>query len=154
MTKCLYLGERLSISVAIALIVVFGFHATTPASHWLTVQRLDITSAIAGAPIIVDYQRTVARPVKADRTARLDRWNGERWAEVCDRTARRDYRPDEEVDRPVYLSRFLPPECATPAAGDYRLTIEWNLNPTGIRKLIFGRTAEISERFAVVEAPK
>lgn len=150
----LTLPEIAAIWLCGIIIAWFLLKLATPAEHSLDVVRMDITSAVFGQPIIVDYQREVHKNFAAERVARVDRSVGGVWTDFCPPYLEKiTYHAGMDVRRPVYLTRFAGENCDNLPPGDYRLVSRWDINPYGLRGLLFSRWLEKIDRFSVVEAP-
>ena len=130
-----------------------AIHFLLPTDFWFTVNRFDIRDTIEGEPITVDYDRTIKRQYTADWRIKVRRDTGAGFEQVCSSdTHRQDYDPDVRLPDLVTLEwfAFTDPDCYNLTAGDYSITVTWDINPVMPGAILLSRSARVSDRFSVV----
>lgn len=150
--KILHFDEALGIPAAMFGILYFLLHLALPASHWFEVNKFEVHDAIEGQPVIIDYDRTIARDFWADWRVEVTRIDGADVSQVCSTVwQREDYEPGNRLPVPVDLEwlAYVQPKCFNLAPGDYRVSVTWLINPFGLRRLFLGRTESASDTFTI-----
>jgi len=105
-----------------------------PASHWMTVERLDIRDAAEGETQPIDYERTFHRAFTGRYIVAV--WSLTRERLECDNESNWvRYRKGRHKSR-VDLRWFMGRECNL-APGDYELSATWEIAVLGEHTLKF-----------------
>lgn len=150
--KLLHVDEVLGIPAALFGILYFLIHLALPSSYWIEVNRFEVADAAEGEPVIIDYDRTIARYFWADWRVEVTRFDAGEISQVCSTVwQREDYEPDNKLPIPVDLEwlAYTDPKCFKLPPGDYRVTATWFINPLGLRRFFLGRTESASDTFTI-----
>jgi hypothetical protein len=115
--------------------LIFGWAGALqlwPAAYWLEVRSVVVRDTVAGTVPVMDVEREVKRPFRADWTVEVERQSSRGgFYGVCTGTGSNNYRPESILPEPLTLDWWTwPVECdLTP--GRYQVETRWTINPTG-----------------------
>ena len=99
-----------------------------PASYWFDVERVYVHDAVEGTTPLMEVDRVIRHPFRAEWTATVLRQVGEGFTTYCTAHGGNDYDPDAELPDSIDLNWWTwPVECKLPS-GSYMLKTLWILH--------------------------
>jgi len=138
----------------VGLFLVGGWwavHVLPPASYWFSVRQVAIFDAPVGAAVVMEVDRTIARPFTAEWRILVRRLDGDQWEVVCAARGGGDYRPDAKLPSPLTLDWWTEGQCGQPPEGSIMVSTVWTINTAfpGVRTVVAEsnvfRVGEISQ---------
>ena len=101
-----------------------------PAGYWFQVDHVLVRNSHAGAPILMDVDRTIRRDFNANWDVLVrKRVGSDNWEIVCSAQGSSDYFPGVITPDPTTLEWWTGDKCSTLPEGVYRIHTTWQLEP-------------------------
>jgi hypothetical protein len=147
--KPLHTDERFGVIIAIIVAVWVGFYFATPASHWLTIQKMDVQSAARWQDVTIDFKRTIHNTFTGQWVAKVRRKEPQGWVTYATTpVSTLIYQDDSQLPVPVTLEWMIwtEPRAYELPCGIYELAVTWTVHPNS---WIFRRETTRFSRFII-----
>jgi hypothetical protein len=111
--------------LAFRLLVAFW-----PAGWWMSVERVVAFDGVANADVILDVDRVIHRPFRAEWSVLVRGYDGGRWVIWCTAHGAGNYIPTAALPDPLTLEWWTDGECVTPPPGRYMISTIWTIQGT------------------------
>lgn len=105
--------------------------AVWPVGYWMSVERVAAFDGVAGAEVIMEVDRVIHRPFRAEWSVLVRAYEGAAWVVWCTAHGAGDYRPDAALPDPLTLEWWTDGECKTPPPGRYIISTIWTIQGAG-----------------------
>ena len=102
-----------------------------PASWWLEVSTVQITSAKYGEPLPMLVDRKIHRAFSGTWHATIRQWDGTGWVTWCNADGKSNYRPEAKFPKNLALQWWTSGQCHPLPAGRYKMTTTWSILDLG-----------------------